>query len=59
MIPRIADMGFDVIYFPPIHPIGETNRKGRNNSPVSGASDPGSPWHKYVNKKDWEMNQEK
>ncbi|MDZ7723693.1 MAG: maltotransferase domain-containing protein [candidate division KSB1 bacterium] len=44
MIPRIADMGFDVIYFPPIHPIGETNRKGRNNSPTSEPGEPGSPW---------------
>jgi starch synthase (maltosyl-transferring) len=37
-------MGFDVIYFPPIHPIGRTNRKGRNNSITSGPGDPGVPW---------------
>lgn len=41
---RIAKMGFDVLYLPPIHPIGRTNRKGRNNSPQSEAGDPGSPW---------------
>ncbi|RJQ77168.1 MAG: alpha-1,4-glucan--maltose-1-phosphate maltosyltransferase, partial [Desulfobacteraceae bacterium] len=40
----IADMGFDVLYLPPIHPIGTTHRKGRNNAPSSGADDPGSPW---------------
>lgn len=38
------DMGFDVIYFPPIHPIGETNRKGKNNTLVAYADDVGSPW---------------
>ncbi len=37
-------MGFDVIYFPPIHPIGHTNRKGRNNSVTCEAGDPGVPW---------------
>src|ERR1051325_8741188 len=37
-------MGFDVIYFPPIHPIGQTNRKGRNNSVTSEPGDPGVPW---------------
>jgi starch synthase (maltosyl-transferring) len=37
-------MGFDVIYFPPIHPIGHTNRKGRNNSVTSEPGDPGVPW---------------
>jgi starch synthase (maltosyl-transferring) len=37
-------MGFDVLYFPPIHPIGRTHRKGKNNSPVAGPDDPGSPW---------------
>lgn len=44
---RIDDakaMGFDVIYFPPIHPIGHTNRKGRNNSVTSEPGDPGVPW---------------
>ncbi len=44
IIPEIAKMGFDVIYFPPIHPIGETKRKGKNNSLVAGPDDPGSPW---------------
>ena len=37
-------MGFDVIYFPPIHPIGHTNRKGRNNSITCEPGDPGVPW---------------
>jgi starch synthase (maltosyl-transferring) len=40
----IADMGFDVLYLPPIHPIGRTNRKGRGNSLVAKEGDPGSPW---------------
>ncbi|HKY33038.1 MAG TPA: alpha-1,4-glucan--maltose-1-phosphate maltosyltransferase [Candidatus Polarisedimenticolia bacterium] len=40
----IAEMGFDVVYLPPIHPIGRVNRKGRNNSPLAGPGDPGSPW---------------
>jgi starch synthase (maltosyl-transferring) len=40
----IADMGFDVVYLPPIHPIGSTFRKGANNSLVAGAGDPGVPW---------------
>ncbi len=39
-----ADMGFDVIYFPPIHPIGITARKGKNNTLTAGADDVGSPW---------------
>ena len=43
-LPMLADMGFDVVYLPPIHPIGLTNRKGRNNSLVAAADDPGSPW---------------
>jgi starch synthase (maltosyl-transferring) len=46
-LPRVDDakaMGFDVIYFPPIHPIGQTNRKGRNNSIVCDPDDPGVPW---------------
>ncbi|WP_181704721.1 maltotransferase domain-containing protein [Chthonobacter rhizosphaerae] len=43
-LPRIRDMGFDVLYFPPIHPIGRTNRKGRNNSLKAGPTDPGSPY---------------
>ncbi|MFP3546789.1 maltotransferase domain-containing protein [Rhizobium sp. SIMBA_035] len=43
-LPAIREMGFDVLYFPPIHPIGSTNRKGRNNSLVAGPGDPGSPY---------------
>ena len=43
-LPRIADMGFDVVYLPPIHPIGEINRKGPNNTLVAGPGDVGSPW---------------
>jgi len=43
-LPRIRDMGFDVLYFPPIHPIGTTNRKGRNNALVAAPGDPGSPY---------------
>jgi len=39
-----AEMGFDVIYLPPIHPIGRTNRKGPDNTPSAGPDDPGSPW---------------
>ena len=40
----VADMGFDVLYFPPIHPIGATRRKGRNNATTANSGDPGSPW---------------
>ena len=40
----VADMGFDVVYFPPIHPIGTTARKGPNNTLTPGPDDPGSPW---------------
>ena len=46
-LPRVDDaeaMGFDVIYFPPIHPIGHANRKGRNNSITCEPGDPGVPW---------------
>jgi starch synthase (maltosyl-transferring) len=43
-LPRLAELGFDVIYLPPIHPIGQTNRKGKNNSLSPGPDDPGSPW---------------
>jgi starch synthase (maltosyl-transferring) len=43
-LPRIADLGFDVVYLPPIHPIGRSFRKGPNNHPVAGVGDPGSPW---------------
>jgi starch synthase (maltosyl-transferring) len=56
-LPRIAEMGFDVLYLPPIHPIGTTKRKGKNNSVVAQPGDVGSPWaigselggHKSVN----------
>ena len=44
LLPEIARMGFDVLYFPPIHPIGTTNRKGKNNSIPADKNDPGSPW---------------
>jgi starch synthase (maltosyl-transferring) len=40
----VEQMGFDVLYLPPIHPIGATARKGRNGVPTPGADDPGSPW---------------
>lgn len=43
-LPAVRKMGFDVVYFPPIHPIGKTNRKGRNNSLMAGPNDPGSPY---------------
>lgn len=44
LLPRIAAMGFDVLYFPPIHPIGKINRKGKNNNVRSQPGEPGSPW---------------
>jgi len=43
-LPYVARLGFDVLYLPPIHPIGTTKRKGRNNSVVAAPGDPGSPW---------------
>jgi starch synthase (maltosyl-transferring) len=43
-LPDIQRMGFDVVYLPPIHPIGRTHRKGPNNTLVAGSTDPGSPW---------------
>jgi starch synthase (maltosyl-transferring) len=43
-LPRIKSMGFDVLYLPPVHPIGESHRKGKNNSLEAGPGDPGSPW---------------
>ncbi|MBV8094272.1 MAG: alpha-1,4-glucan--maltose-1-phosphate maltosyltransferase, partial [Acetobacteraceae bacterium] len=43
-LPRVRDMGFDVLYFPPIHPIGRAFRKGRNNTLTPGPNDPGSPY---------------
>jgi starch synthase (maltosyl-transferring) len=56
-LPEIAEMGFDVIYLPPIHPIGKTNRRGKNNAGPAKAGEPGSPWaigsadggHKAIN----------
>jgi starch synthase (maltosyl-transferring) len=56
-LPEIAGMGFDVLYLPPIHPIGKTHRKGANNSVTAGPDEPGSPWaigseeggHKSIN----------
>jgi len=44
LLPRISQMGFDVLYFPPIHPIGEVNRKGKNNATTALSDDVGSPW---------------
>jgi len=44
LLPDIAALGFDVLYLPPVHPIGLTNRKGRNNSTNVTPADPGSPW---------------
>ena len=43
-LPRVAAMGFDVLYFPPLHPIGLAHRKGRNNALSAGEHDPGSPY---------------
>ncbi|CAN5325185.1 alpha-1,4-glucan--maltose-1-phosphate maltosyltransferase [soil metagenome] len=58
LLPRVAAMNFDVLYLPPIHPIGKINRKGKNNSVTSQPGEPGSPWaigsdeggHKAVHK---------
>jgi starch synthase (maltosyl-transferring) len=44
LLPELAELGFDVVYLPPIHPIGTTNRKGRNNALAAAPGDPGSPW---------------
>ncbi len=44
LLPYIAEMGFDVVYLPPIHPIGVSFRKGRNNAETAGPGDVGSPW---------------
>lgn len=44
LIPRVSAMGFDTLYFPPIHPIGELNRKGKNNAVTAQEGEPGSPW---------------
>jgi starch synthase (maltosyl-transferring) len=44
VLPKLAELGFDVVYLPPVHPIGETNRKGRNNAVEAEPGDVGSPW---------------
>ena len=44
LLPRVAEMGFDTLYFPPVHPIGEVNRKGKNNATNAQFGDVGSPW---------------
>jgi starch synthase (maltosyl-transferring) len=44
VLPELAELGFDVVYLPPIHPIGRTNRKGRDNASEARPDDPGSPW---------------
>jgi len=44
LLPRVVEMGFDTLYFPPIHPIGEVNRKGKNNATKAEKGDVGSPW---------------
>lgn len=44
ILPHVAGLGFDTLYFPPIHPIGESHRKGKNNSTTSKPGEPGSPW---------------
>lgn len=43
-LPYVSELGFDVLYLPPVHPIGATNRKGKNNNVVAQAGEPGSPW---------------
>ena len=43
-LPYVSEMGFDVLYLPPIHPIGLTSRKGKNNAPTAKPGDPGTPW---------------
>lgn len=44
LLPRVSSMGFDVLYLPPIHPIGKVNRKGKNNNVKAEDGEPGSPW---------------
>jgi starch synthase (maltosyl-transferring) len=44
MLPYVAELGFDVVYLPPVHPIGRTFRKGANNALVAAEGEPGSPW---------------
>ncbi|MEM9024469.1 MAG: maltotransferase domain-containing protein, partial [Bacteroidota bacterium] len=43
-LPRVAELGFDTLYFPPVHPIGRVNRKGKNNATTAGPDDVGSCW---------------
>src|SRR5919106_885095 len=43
-LPYVAEMGFDILYLPPVHPIGKTHRKGRNNRPSAAPDELGSPW---------------
>jgi starch synthase (maltosyl-transferring) len=43
-LPYVAEMGFDVLYLPPVHPIGRSHRKGRNNAETAEPGEPGSPW---------------
>jgi starch synthase (maltosyl-transferring) len=43
-LPKLRDMGFDVVYLTPVHPIGTTNRKGKNDAAIAEPDDPGSPW---------------
>ena len=43
-LPRIRDLGFDIVYLPPVHPVGTTNRKGKDNTLPAKNGDPGSPW---------------
>jgi starch synthase (maltosyl-transferring) len=43
-LPYVAGLGFDVLYLPPVHPVGRVNRKGRDGAPVAADDDPGSPW---------------
>ncbi|NJO86624.1 MAG: DUF3416 domain-containing protein, partial [Lewinella sp.] len=44
LLPRIEELGFDVLYMPPVHPVGKRNRKGRNNATEAQSGEPGSPW---------------
>jgi starch synthase (maltosyl-transferring) len=44
LLPRIEELGFDVLYMPPVHPVGRKNRKGRNNATDAMEGEPGSPW---------------
>jgi starch synthase (maltosyl-transferring) len=44
VLPKLAELGFDVVYLPPVHPIGHTNRKGKNNTMSAEPGDVGSPW---------------